>query len=77
MLLSGYFVFLHDIKDQLTRMHRVCRHKGKDHPQCKAEYEVLDAMIDQYGDQMSKLRSQLSVRRDGKQEDEVHDNQKP
>lgn len=76
MLLSGV-VTLHEIKNQLTRLHRTCRHKGRDHPQCKAEYDVLDVMIDQYSSQLTTLRSQLAIRGDGKQEDEIQGHKKP
>lgn len=56
MLATQRFVMLRDIKDQLTRVHRVCRCKGKEHPKCKEEFQILDAYIEQYSDQLTNLK---------------------
>ena len=55
MLLVHNLIMLRDIKEQLTRVHSICRIKGKEHPKCKEEIRVLDSYIDQYGKQLTQL----------------------
>lgn len=56
MILTN-IVFLSDIKRQLNEAHYVCRHKGKDHPECKAQWKILDKQIVQYQDQFKTLKT--------------------
>ena len=60
MLVAQSFIMLRDIKEQLNRVHRVCRCKGKDHPKCKEEFQILDVYIEKYGKQMTELRKMVN-----------------
>ncbi len=55
MILTN-IVFLSDIKRQLNEAHTICRQVGKDHPKCKAEWEILDAQMKLYQEQFQKAK---------------------
>jgi hypothetical protein len=60
VVVAQNFIMLRDIKEQLNRVHRVCRCKGKEHPKCKEEFQILDVFIEQYGKQLTELREKLN-----------------
>lgn len=77
MILSHGMVRLSDIKNQLKVVYRTCRQLGNKHPRCKAEYEVLDVLTEQYSQQMISLRKHITTVYHVEQEEKIHDDKEP